>query len=373
MRVPLVDLVSQHKEIRERLEPAVLEVIETGRFILGAHVSGLEKELAEQHGVRYAVGVASGTDALKIALESVGVTRGDEVITTPFTFVATAEVVMQLGAKPVFVDIDPVSFNMDPTQVVNRITERTKAIVPIHLFGQLAEMEPICEIAKRHGVAVVEDAAQAVRTMRNGKAPGGFGDAATLSFFPTKNLGAMGDGGMILTNDEALFGQAVSLRMHGMPAGSYMYTHIGYASRLDEIQAAALRVKNDFLSEWNARRKRNAAIYGEVLAGSEVTLPAALPGNEHTYHQFTIRHPRRDALKALLKEREVDSAVYYPLGLHQQEAYLGLGYREGDFPEAERAEREVLSLPIHAHLSEEQVRFAANCVAEFSSSAVGVG
>lgn len=365
MRVPLVDLVSQHREIQERMDAALLDVAASGKYILGPNCTAFEEEMARAHGVKHAIGVASGTDALKIALEAMGVGAGDEVITTPFTFVATAEVVMQLGARVVFVDIDPGTFNMDATQVEAKISGRTKAIVPIHLFGQLAEMEPIVDIARRHQVGIVEDAAQAVRTSRNGKFPGQFGDAATLSFFPTKNLGALGDGGMILTNDDALREASVSLRMHGMAAQSYMYTHVGYASRLDEIQAAALRVKNEFLTEWNHRRQRNAALYCDVLRDTDASLPSTLPGNEHTYHQFTIRHPRRDDLRAWLREREVDSAIYYPLCLHEQSAYLPLGYHSGDFPVAEQAAREVVSLPIQAHLTEDQVRFAADSVVEF--------
>jgi dTDP-4-amino-4,6-dideoxygalactose transaminase len=370
MKVPLVDLVSQHAEVKGQVEAALLEVARSGQYVLGQKVKAFEREMAELHGVKHAIGVASGTDALKIALEALGLRPGDEVITTPFTFVSTVEVIRQLGGVPVFVDIEPRSFNIDPSLVQGAVTPRTKAILPIHLFGQLAEMEPLQQIAEEHGLSILEDAAQAVAAQRNGKPPGQFGDAAILSFFPTKNLGAMGDGGIILTDDDDVCDLCISLRMHGMPAGDYMYRQTGYASRLDEIQAAVLRVKTSRLAEWNERRRRNAAIYAEVLGGTEVVLPQTLPGNVHTFHQFTIRHPRRDDLRRHLSEEGIGTGVYYPLCLHLQDAYRDLGYKEGDFAEAEQASREVLSLPIHAHLSEEQVRFAAESVAEFCLEAV---
>lgn len=370
MKVPLVDLNAQHAELRGRLDAALKEVVDSGRFILGPNVQALEQEIAERCGVRYGVGVASGTDALKIALQALGVGPGDEVITTPFTFVATVEVIAQLGAVPVFADIEPSTFLLDPMRVREKVTARTKAILPVHLFGQLADMEALSEIAQEHGLFVLEDGAQAIGATRNGRAMGAFGDAATLSFFPTKNLGAMGDGGMIVTSDERLYEHCLALRMHGMPAGDYMYREIGYASRLDEIQAAILRVKHSMLDEWNRRRTRNAQIYFEVLSGTDAVLPATLEGNTHTYHQFTVRHPRRDQLQAYLKERAVGCGIYYPAGLHLQEAYASYGHREGDFPETERACREVLSLPIHAHLSEDQVRFAAESIAQFCKGPV---
>ena len=370
MKVPLVDLNAQHAEMRHALDAALKDVMDSGRFILGPNVQALEEEIARRCGVRYGIGVASGTDALKIALQALGVGPGDEVITTPFTFVATVEVIAQIGAVPVFADIDADTFLLNPARVREKVTQRTKAILPVHLFGQLAEMEALCEIAREYGLAMLEDGAQAIGATRNGRAMGAFGDAATLSFFPTKNLGAMGDGGMIVTDDERIYEHCLALRMHGMPAGDYMYREIGYASRLDEIQAAVLRVKHERLDEWNRRRVRNAGIYFEMLSETDVELPTTLNGNTHTYHQFTIRHPRRDQLQGYLKECEVGSGIYYPAGLHQQEAYACYGYREGDFPETEKACREVLSLPIHAHLSEDQVRFAAESVAQFCKESV---
>ncbi|MEP0765493.1 MAG: DegT/DnrJ/EryC1/StrS family aminotransferase [Fimbriimonadia bacterium] len=370
MKVPLVDLNAQHAELRGRLDAALKEVLDSGRFILGPNVQALEQEIAERCGVQYGVGVASGTDALKIALQALGVGPGDEVITTPFTFVATVEVIAQIGAVPVFADIDPATFLLDPERVREKIGPRTKAILPVHLFGQLADMDALCEIAEERGLLVLEDGAQAIGATRNGKAMGAFGHAATLSFFPTKNLGAMGDGGMIVTNDERIYEHCIALRMHGMPAGDYMYREIGYASRLDEIQAAVLRVKHQMLDEWNRRRVRNAGIYFDLLEGTEVVLPSTLEGNTHTYHQFTIRHPRRDQLQAYLKEREVGCGIYYPAGLHLQEAYASYGHREGDFPLTEQSCREVLSLPVHAHLSEDQVRFAAESIAQFCKESV---
>jgi dTDP-4-amino-4,6-dideoxygalactose transaminase len=370
MRVPIADLAAQYAEIKDELDAALLDVGASGRYILGPHGKALEEELARQNGVRFAAGVASGTDALKIALEALGVGPGTEVITVPFTFVATVEVVQQLGARTVFVDIDRDTFNMDSSQLKSAISPKTKAIVPVHLFGQLAEMEAACAAAG--DIPIVEDGAQSIRSSRNGKCAGQFGKAAILSFFPTKNLGALGDGGMILTDDESLYQDCLSLRMHGMPTGDYLYRKVGYASRLDEIQAAVLRVKLRKLEEWNERRRQNASIYCEALAGTETVLPKTLSGNVHTYHQFTIRHPRRDALKTFLKEREIDSGIYYPECLHLQDAYADLGHKPGDFPVAEQASREVLSLPVHAQLSKEQVRFAASRVVEFCHSAVPV-
>ncbi|MGI8924267.1 MAG: DegT/DnrJ/EryC1/StrS family aminotransferase [Fimbriimonadales bacterium] len=366
MNVPLVDLKAQYEELKAELEDAVLEVISSGMYTPSKHVAALEEEIATFCGTTHAISCNSGTDALKIGLQAMGVTHGDEVITTPFTFVATIEAIIQNYATPVFVDIDPQTFNLNVSKLEAAITPKTKAILPIHLFGQIAEMEQIMEIADAHGLYVLEDAAQAIGSTRNGHPCGYWGKAAALSFFPTKNLGAAGDAGMILTNDDEVAYRSRSLRVHGMAKEPYLYEDIGHTSRLDEIQGAILRVKLRKLMEWNDLRRRNAAIYGSALAGSNARPPhGEAESTYHPYHQYTVRHPNRDGLMAHLKENGVGCAIYYPVPLHVQPVYAFLGHAQGSFPETERACREVLSLPIQAHLTEEQVRYAAGIVSEF--------
>lgn len=361
-----MDLQSQYRAIKHEVDDAVLSVLESGRYIQGENCVRFEEDVAALEGVTHGIGVASGTDALKLALKAMGVQRGDEVITTPFTFVATVEVLAQIGARPVFVDIDPATFNMNPDLIEPAITPQTKAILPVHLYGQTADMMEICDIAHRHNLKVLGDGAQAVGAEHFGMPMAKWGDASTLSFFPTKNLGAAGDGGMVLTDDPDIDYTVRSLRVHGMNGGGYIYRHVGYTSRLDEIQAAILRSKLWHLPDWNEARRRNAAIYFDCLRNVDLVLPEAKDYNLHTYHQFTIRHPRRDALKDFLKERGVDSAIYYPLCIHTQDAYKFLGYTESDFPEAERAAAEVISLPVQQHLLPEQVEFAADMVTHFT-------
>jgi dTDP-4-amino-4,6-dideoxygalactose transaminase len=364
LRVPMGDLQSQYASIKSEIDAALLRVMESGRFILGREVELLEQEVAAFCGVQYGIGVASGTDALLLALLAVGVKPGDEVITTPFTFIATAEVISRIGAVPVFADIDPVTYNLSPSSVEASITPRTTAIVPVHLYGQAADMEGICELASKYGLAVVEDVAQAIGAKHNGKPVGSFGDAAALSFYPTKNLGAAGDGGMVLTNREDVRDTVRLLRYHGS-GGPYIYDRLGFNSRLDELQAAILRAKLPHLESWNAARRRNAARYTELLHCHGYGLPIEASGNYHVFHQYTVRCRNRDELKAALAAGGVDTGIYYPLPLHLQPAFAYLGYKEGDFPESERAAREVLSIPVFPELSEEQLHHVARLMLEF--------
>lgn len=366
MKVPLADLVAQYQALKPEIDRAVDEVLSTGRFILGPEVKSLEEEIAAHCGAQNAVGVNSGTDALLLSLLAQGVGHGDEVITSPFTFVATAEVVAQLGATPIFADIEPSTFNLCPTSVEERITERTKAIVPIDLFGQMSDRTAFIELAEKHNLALVWDAAQAIGSKWHGQSLGDFPGCATLSFFPTKNLGACGDGGMVLTNDIEVRDRILQYRVHGS-SDQYYYKRVGYCSRLDALQAAILRVKLRHLNDWTEARRRNADRYRELLAGTCAVLPVAEAHNYHIYHQFTIRHPRRDELKAFLKERGIDTGIYYPLALHLQEAYQYLGYQPGDLPHSERATKEVLSLPVHPELSAEQLEYVASSIQEFDT------
>jgi dTDP-4-amino-4,6-dideoxygalactose transaminase len=362
LRIQMADLRAQYAAIKDELDTAVRQVIESGDFRPGESVVSLENDVATLGGAKFGVAVHSGTDAILISLRAAGIGSGDEVITTPFTFVATTEAIALAGATPVYADIAPDTFNIDPADIEHRITSKTKAILPVHLYGRCADMEAIESIADRHGLEVIYDAAQAIGAAENGRRIGETGAAAILSFFPTKNLGAYGDGGMILTNREELAEKARLLRVHGMKPGSYYYEDIGYCSRLDELQAAILRVKLKRLEAWNERRRRNAARYLEALSDAPVEIPAVPDGCIHTFHQFTIRHPRRDELQKALKANGVASAVYYPLPLHLQPAYKYLGYGEGDFPNAEAAGREVLSIPVHPELSDADVKYVGETV-----------
>ena len=365
----MADLGSQYRRIKAEVEPLLHEVLEGGRYVLGKHVAALEEEIAALCHARHAIGVNSGTDALKLTLRAIEIRPGDEVITTPFTFVSTAEVVVLLGAKPLFVDIDPFTYNMDPDQVEDAITPRTRAILPVDLYGQSAEMRALREIADRHGLWLIEDAAQAIGATHYEQPIGAFAHATTLSFFPTKNIGGAGDGGMVITNDETIARKVRSLRVHGMNGG-YYYEDIGYTSRLDEIQAVILRVKLRYLREWTERRRYHATLYRTLFADANLQLPAVAPYNYHVYHQFTVRHPQRDLLREHLRERGVESAVYYPLPLHLQPAYRFLGYEVGAFPHAERAAKEVLSIPVHSELTEDQIAFVGEAVLEFAQAEV---
>lgn len=366
MRVPFYDIKAQYTELSAQLDTAVHEVLASGNYAPGRHVKMLEEEIAALHGCKHGIAVNSGTDALRIMMDAAGIGPGDEVITTAFTFVASVETIMQTGATPVFVDIEDAAFHVDPTKIEAAITPRTKAILPVHLFGQLSSIREIKAICDRRGLVLLEDAAQALHAHNDGAYAGQFGLAAGFSFYVTKNLGAAGDGGMILTNSDEIAEECRSRRVHGMGRERYYYDHLGYTSRLDEIQGAILHTKLQKVAEWNAARQPLAEIYFEMLEGTRVALPQTLPGNNNTRHQFTIRVDRRDELQAYLKERAVDSMIYYPVPIHFHAPYSRLAAR-GSLPVTERVSLECLSLPIHQHLAEEQVRFAATAIREFVS------
>ncbi|MFZ4507834.1 MAG: DegT/DnrJ/EryC1/StrS family aminotransferase [Fimbriimonas sp.] len=365
MRIPFYDIKAQHQELAEELNAAALEVLANGAYVMGPNHKAFEQEVAELHGVKHAIAVNSGTDALRIAMDAVGIGPGDEVITTAFTFVASVETIVQTGATPVFVDIDPRTFCMDPAKVAAAINPRTKAILPIHLFGQLAEIEPIVELACANELLVLEDAAQAFMTRRNGKFAGQFGIAAGYSFYVTKNIGAAGDGGMIVTNDDETAENCRSIRVHGMGRERYYYDHIGYTSRLDELKCALLRIKLRYLAEWNARRSKIASIYLDRLADTDLVLPLTSEGNEHTWHQFSVLSDRRNELQSFLKEREIDSMIYYPVPIHYHAPYQEFGAGEGSLPVTEDVSRRILNLPIHPHLTEEAAHHVADSILAF--------
>jgi dTDP-4-amino-4,6-dideoxygalactose transaminase len=362
--VPILDLKAQYHFIKDEIDEAVLGVMDSGWFVLGPNVKALEAELAEYVGCQYGVGVASGTDALRLSLEALGIGPGDEVITTPFTFVATANTISHAGARPVFVDIDPHTFNIVPAEIEAAITEHTKAIVPVHLYGQPAQMDAIMDIARRHNLYVIEDCAQAIGADDNGRRVGTFGDVACFSFYPTKNLGAYGDGGMVTTNNPE-FAERVDLLRRQGGRNRYFHDVLGFNSRLDEMQAALLRVKLRHLDDWQARRRQIAADYDQLLGELGVETPYLRPDVTHVYHQYTIRVTRRDELHEFLKERSVGSMIYYPLPLHLQKMYNNLGYTEGSLPVSEGAGREVLSLPMYPELSDEQVQRVVDVIGEF--------
>jgi dTDP-4-amino-4,6-dideoxygalactose transaminase len=350
MRIPLLDLQAQYLTIKEQINQAIQNVLNSSVYILGPEMKKLEKEIAAFCGTKEAVAVANGTDALVLTLKAFGIGPGDEVITTPFTFFASAETIALVGATPVFVDIDPVTLNMDLTQIEGKITSKTKAIIPVHIFGQMVDVEKIMEIAARHDLKVIEDAAQAIVAEYGGENAGSIGHASTFSFFPTKNLGAYGDAGMIVTNDEDLASQLRMLRFHGCKT-KYYHDEIGYNSRLDELQAAILRVKLRYLDVWNEGRREKAKVYDELLKDHPITLPGRDLSAKPIYHLYVLRSPRREELMEALKKVGVACAVYYPVPLHLQHAFDNLGYNEGDFPVAEKACQEALAIPCYPELS----------------------
>ncbi len=369
MNVPLLDLKAQHKAIGRGVLERVLEVVESQLFILGQPVVELEAKIAELSHARFGIGVASGTDALLLPLRALDLKPGDEVVTVPFTFFATAGAIHNAGARPVFVDVDPATYNMDPAALEAAITPRTRAIMPVHLFGQMAAMERILAVARRRGIPVIEDAAQAIGARRRidgeWRMAGELGAATGFSFFPSKNLGAWGDGGMVVASDEKLAERVRRLRVHG---GLQMYHHdeVGTNSRLDAVQAAVLLAKLPHLEGWSAARRANAARYSDAFAGvSAVRTPATDRANEHIYTQYVIEVDRRDELQAYLKARQVGTAVYYPLALHLQPCFAHLGYKPGAFPVSEAATTRVLALPVFPELSEAQQEYVVQCVRGF--------
>ena len=356
--IPLLDLKAGYAPLREEIMAVIERVVESQVFINGSEVEGLEEEVAAYSQCRYGIGVSSGTDALLAALMAIDIQPGDEIITSPYTFFATAGTIWRLGAKPVFVDIDPLTYNMDtsPTGGLEAaITPRTRAIMPVHLYGQMAEMDPIMEIAARHNLIVIEDAAQAIGSEYKGKRAGSIGHLGCVSFFPLKNLGGFGDGGMVTTNDEALAERVRLLRGHGA-FPKYYHKFVGGNFRLDALQAAVLRVKLKHLDSWSAGRQRNAAIYRELFAQAglgQVGLPVEAPHRRHIYNQFVIRVPQRDEVMAHLKKNNIGTEIYYPVPLHLQECFVSLGHQPGEFPASERAANETLALPIYPELSDD--------------------
>jgi dTDP-4-amino-4,6-dideoxygalactose transaminase len=365
-----LDLKQQFEQIRDEVMDAVTSVMESQRFVMGPEVEQLEREISDYLGCRFAVACASGTDALLLALMAAGVGAGDEVVTTPFTFVATASAIVRAGATPVFVDISPVTYNIDPESVSRAVTSRTRAIIPVHLFGLPAEIEPIMEVAQRGGITVIEDAAQAIGASYQGRKAGTIGAMGCFSFFPSKNLGGAGDGGIIATDDAKYADRLRLLRVHGSRQ-KYQYEILGTNSRLDALQAAILRVKLRHLENWTEQRRYHAARYRELFAGSaaetSLVLPSESPGTRHVYNQFTVRCSDRDALRQHLHRQGIPTEIYYPYPLHLQPAFAYLRYRDGALPHAEAAAREVLSLPIYAELSDHQQAVIVSAVAQFFS------
>lgn len=366
MNVPLLDLKAQYATIKEEMIKAVTEVLDSQICINGPKVAEFEKQVAELCQCKYAVGMSSGTDALLCSLMSLGIGCGDEVITTPFTFFATAGSIYRSGAKMVYADIQPDTYNIDPELIEACVTEKTKAIMPVHLFGQTADMDPIMKIAEKHNLAVIEDAAQSISSTYKGKKAGGIGTAGCFSFFPSKNLGGIGDGGMVVTNDEDLYKQLMLMRNHGMER-TYHHLQVGGNFRLDAIQAAGLMVKLPYLDQWSQARRDNATYYNEKFKGSPVVTPYINPDCVSIYNQYVIRVPKRDEVVNYLREKNIGCSVYYPVPMHIQECFANLGYKQGDFPVSEKAAEQVMALPIYPELTDEM----KDCVVEAVLSFIG--
>lgn len=362
MQVPLLDLKPQYQQIKEELLPKVMEVIENQAFILGPNVEKAEKELVNYIGTKFAVGCSSGTDALLLALMALDIKEGDEVITTPYTFFATAGSIARVGAKPVFVDIEPDTFLIDVSKIEAKISLKTKAIMPVHLFGQCVDMNPLMVLAKKYNLKVIEDAAQAIGAKYQDKKAGTIGDIGCFSFFPSKNLGCFGDGGLVTTNDEKTYERLKALRVHG---GQKQYQHleIGLNARLDALQAVVISTKLPYLDSWSEKRRKNAEFYNEQFKdNSNIVTPTAKSNRYHIYNQYVIRTQRRDELKAYLTEKGIGNAIYYPLSLHQQKCFEFLGYHQGSFSESEKAAKESLAIPIYPDLSKEQLQYIVDMI-----------
>jgi dTDP-4-amino-4,6-dideoxygalactose transaminase len=363
MKIPLLDLKAQYRSLKPELDAAIAEVMESQHFILGPKVQECEKAIASYSNCAFGVGVSSGTDALLLCLMAEGIGPGDEIITTPYTFFATAGSIARTGAKPIFVDIDPLTYNINPARVVAAITPRTRAIMPVHLYGQMADMDAVMEIARRHKLVVVEDAAQAIGAEHKGQRAGSVGDYGCFSFFPSKNLGAAGDGGMVVTNDAKRAERLRCLRAHGSEP-KYYHKFIGGNFRLDALQAAVVSVKLKHLDEWTSARQRNAQRYNVLFAGmAGVQLPTAVT-DRHIFNQYVIRVANRDRLRSALEAKGVGTEIYYPVPMHSQECFAYLGHAEGDFPESERAAKETLALPIYPELTDQQAQCVVQCVRE---------
>jgi dTDP-4-amino-4,6-dideoxygalactose transaminase len=370
MKVPLLDLQAQYATLQQDVRAALERVFASQQFVLGAEVQALEEEIANYSQTKFAIGCASGSDALLLALMSLGIRPGDEVITSPFSFFATAAAITRLGARPVFVDIDERTYNLNPALVTGAITERTRAIMPVHLYGQCADMDPLIELGQRRGIPIIEDAAQAIGAEDRGRRAGSMGTIGCLSFYPSKNLGGAGDGGMLLTNDPAHARQLSMLRVHGEEK-KYHHKVIGINSRLDALQAAVLRVKLPHLDQWTAARQRKAQQYelmfDDAGLGERIEAPFVRNNARHIFHQFVIRvrDGKRDSLREHLRECGVGTDVYYPVPLHLQDCFAYLDYQDGDFPLAEYAARETLALPVYPELTDEQQDYVVNMIAQF--------
>jgi dTDP-4-amino-4,6-dideoxygalactose transaminase len=365
MQVPLLDLKAQYADIKSDVDQAVHRVLDSARFIGGPEVAGLEEEVARYCATPHAIGCASGTDALLLSLKALDIGPGDEVVTTAFSFFASAGTVSNAGARPVFVDIDPSTFNLDAHRLEAAITPLTKAVVAVHLYGQCCDLSAVQAVCEKHQLYLIEDAAQAIGAEWEGKRAGSVGDLGCFSFFPSKNLGAAGDGGLVTAKDPALAERVRLLREHGAKP-KYYHALIGTNSRLDALQAAILRVKLRHLDRWSEKRAKNAALYDQLLEGAKLTRPYHDPRARHIYNQYVIRVPERDALRQHLTERGIGTEIYYPVPLHLQQCFAPLGYRLGDLPQSESAAQEVLALPIYPELTEEHIRYVAGCVRDFT-------
>ncbi len=359
--IPMVDLQRQYKTLKSDIDRAIQDVLDSAQFILGPNVAELEKEIAVYHDVSHAIGVASGTDALLLALRACGVGAGDEVITTPFTFIATAEVISTLGARPVFADIIPETFNIDPEKIEKNISKKTKAIIPVHLFGLPADMDAIVHLARKYDLKIIEDCAQAFGAKYKGKKVGAIGDCGCFSFFPSKNLAGYGDGGIVITRDEDTAKYIRLIRNHGS-AVRYHHTALGYNSRLDEIQAAIIRVKMKKIDGFNDRRRVNADLYRSLIKREDIVLPMETAGCKHVYHQFTIRSKNRDGIINALKNNNISSAIYYPVPLHKQEVFANRETGSENLIISERCAAEVLSLPMFPELEKEEIQYISDTI-----------
>lgn len=359
----MVDLVGQYHSLRPEMDEAIQRVLDSGYFIMGPELKALEQEVAEYLGIKYGVGCASGTDALQVALMALDIGPGDEVITTPFTFVATVEVIALLGAEPVYVDIDPDTYIIDPEKIEEAVTDKTRAIIPVHLYGQTAPMQEITDIAEKYGLHVIEDTAQAIGARQNGQCAGTFGTTGCISFFPSKNLGAYGDAGMVVTNDQETAEKVRMITKHGSRV-KYQHETLGVNSRLDALQAAILRVKLPHLDEWNRKRAEIAKRYKTEITPDQVTLPTTADGNTHIYHQFSIQVPDRDDFQDYLKEHDIPTAIHYPIPLHKQPAFENVGRNTG-VPVAEEASAHIISLPIYPEMPESDQSLVIQTINEY--------